>query len=120
MKTYSGHRDSDSGAVMVMVEVYHIINGRKAVEKNYPLTHIVRHSPRGFGWGGGGSGSADLALSILGDFYGQLGKIEDHYIDFQNKVLWGLRNSWEITNGQILAFGRKHHIPAPLTMVPVD
>lgn len=33
--------------------------------KNYPLRHVVRHSPTGFQWGYGGSGPADLALSIL-------------------------------------------------------
>ncbi len=34
-----------------------------------PLKHIVRHSPTGFEIGYGGPGPADLALSILVDFY---------------------------------------------------
>lgn len=36
-----------------------------------PLRHVVVHSPSGFNWGYGGSGPADLALSILADFFGE-------------------------------------------------
>jgi hypothetical protein len=38
--------------------------------RSYPLPHIVYHSPTGFECGYPGSGPADLALSILADFYG--------------------------------------------------
>ncbi|HEY8416324.1 MAG TPA: DUF6166 domain-containing protein [Thermaerobacter sp.] len=41
------------------------VNGR-------PLQHVVRHSPTGFEWGYGGSGPADLALSILTDYLGDV------------------------------------------------
>jgi hypothetical protein len=34
-----------------------------------PLVHVERHSPDGFEYGYGGSGPADLALSILVDFF---------------------------------------------------
>ena len=37
-----------------------------------PLRHVVYHSPTGMNWGGyAGSGPADLALSILADFFGE-------------------------------------------------
>lgn len=35
----------------------------------YALPHVVYHSPDGFECGYGGSGPADLALSILADFF---------------------------------------------------
>lgn len=35
------------------------------------LHHVVLHSPTGFAWGYGGSGPADLALSILCDYFRQ-------------------------------------------------
>lgn len=34
-----------------------------------PLVHIPYHSPDGFEWGYGGSGPADLALSMLADYF---------------------------------------------------
>lgn len=34
-------------------------------DESYPLPHIVRHSPTGFGFGYCGSGPADLARSML-------------------------------------------------------
>lgn len=39
--------------------------------KDAPLRHVVHHSPTGFEWGYSGSGPADLALSILADYYGE-------------------------------------------------
>lgn len=38
---------------------------------SYPLRHAIVHSPTGFEFGYGGSGPADLALSILLDFFGE-------------------------------------------------
>jgi hypothetical protein len=35
--------------------------------QNYPLRHLVRHSPTGFEFGYAGSGPSDLARSIVGD-----------------------------------------------------
>ena len=36
-----------------------------------PLRHVIVHSPTGFEYGYGGSGPADLALSILADYFGE-------------------------------------------------
>ena len=36
-----------------------------------PLHHVVLHSPSGMNFSFGGSGPADLALSILADFFGE-------------------------------------------------
>ena len=38
---------------------------------SWPLKHVVLHSPPGFEFGYGGSGPADLALSILADWFGE-------------------------------------------------
>lgn len=35
------------------------------------LPHVVLHSPDGYEWGYAGSGPADLALSILADYFGE-------------------------------------------------
>lgn len=35
------------------------------------LEHVIYHSPTGLEWGYGGSGPADLALSILADYFGE-------------------------------------------------
>lgn len=35
------------------------------IDGDFPLPHVVHHSPTGFEWSYGGSGPADLALSIL-------------------------------------------------------
>lgn len=37
----------------------------------HPLDHIIVHSPTGFEVGYGGSGPADLALSVLADYFGE-------------------------------------------------
>jgi hypothetical protein len=42
--------------------------GADGVER--PVMHIARHSPDGFEFGYGGSGPADLARSILVDYFG--------------------------------------------------
>jgi hypothetical protein len=40
-------------------------------EMVYDLSHVVHHSPTGFEMGYAGSGPADLALSILADYFGE-------------------------------------------------
>lgn len=45
--------------------------------RQYPLKHIIHHSPTGFAWGYGGSGPADTARSILWDLAGQ--KVADTF-----------------------------------------
>ncbi len=63
-KTYRGFRPADNeiGDCRVVV----IENG-----KARPLRHVVLHSPSGLEFGYGGSGPADLALSILADYFGE-------------------------------------------------
>jgi hypothetical protein len=46
------------------------VNGGKPIERSaYRLPHANLHSPTGFECGYGGSGPADLAASILADFF---------------------------------------------------
>lgn len=73
-KVYFGERTSSIGALRIKV---------LAVEKEYDLPHIVRHSPTGMNWGYGGSGAADTALSILTDFLGDQDQAERFYQDFK-------------------------------------
>ena len=63
-KIYRGQRPADDeiGDCRVVV----IEAGRAR-----PLPHVKRHSPDGFEWGYGGSGPADLALSLLADYFGE-------------------------------------------------
>lgn len=76
-KVYFGERTSAIGGQKIKV---------LAVEKEYDLPHIEKHSPDGFNWGYGGSGPADTALSILVDFLdGDREKAERFYQDFK----WG-------------------------------
>jgi hypothetical protein len=44
-----------------------------------PLRQVVYHSPTGMEWGYAGSGPADLALSILADFFGEQPSHRDIY-----------------------------------------
>jgi hypothetical protein len=60
---------------------------------HYRLRHIKHHSPTGLEYGYGGSGPADMALSILCDFFGQSPtkthiyrghfKAQPHYMTFK-------------------------------------
>lgn len=61
MRTYTIFRATDSVQCKVR-------DG--ATGKEYMLRHVVAHSPTGFEMGYGGSGPADLALSILADYFG--------------------------------------------------
>ncbi len=63
-KKYVAQRPLD--AALGDCKVFVVENGRPE-----PLHHVVYHSPNGFEWGYGGSGPADLALSILADYFGE-------------------------------------------------
>jgi hypothetical protein len=63
VKLYEGRRWGPNARIEVTVE-----EPEKGIG---PLHHVSFHSPDGFEWGYGGSGPADLALSILADFYGE-------------------------------------------------
>src|SRR5713226_1143049 len=58
---------SVSGIVRCMVR--HINGGNPTLPPPYRLPHANLHSPTGFECGYGGSGPADLAASILADFF---------------------------------------------------
>lgn len=66
MKSYvvtrTGHSTSSRGKVEAKVVNF---DGT-----DHPLEHRVRHSPDGYEFGYGGSGPADLARSILWDYFG--------------------------------------------------
>lgn len=59
-------------------------------KEDYSLFHVCKHSPDGFNWGYGGSGPADLALSILTDYFGAGSEQVRHYQNFKFKVVSGL------------------------------
>jgi len=61
MKHYRVERKAELGVVAKVV----------AELQEYPLPHIVCHSPTGFETGYGGSGPGDLALAILADHFGE-------------------------------------------------
>jgi hypothetical protein len=62
-RSYTGYRLAPEKGTVSDVAVH--VNGE-------PLAHVVYHSPaRGFNWGYSGSGPADLALSILADYFGE-------------------------------------------------
>ena len=61
MKQYRIERKAECGVVAKVV----------AEHGDYPLPHIVYHSPTGFETGYGGSGPSDLALAILADHFGE-------------------------------------------------
>lgn len=65
MKTYTVIRNRDSQIGVTVTETN--ISGNT---RTYLLPHCVYHSPTGMETGYGGSGPADLALSILADYFG--------------------------------------------------
>lgn len=84
------------------------------------LVHAVVHSPDGFAWGYGGSGPADLALSILADYFGER---QEAGVRFSEKGIerawrfhqafkrhfvaaWPTDSDWSIDERQIAAFLR--------------
>ncbi len=64
------------------------------------LVHHVEHSPTGFCWGYGGSGPADLALSILWDYF-ETKPLTAMYMDFKFAFVatWG--DYWRISTEEI-------------------
>lgn len=83
-------------AVETSEELQVLVNGR-------PLGHVDRHSPTGFAWGYGGSGPADLALSILADYLGDLRLAEDLYQSFKSDKVakWPQDKPWRLTGQEI-------------------
>ena len=69
-KIYRGERplDDEIGDCKVFVIA---LDSQGKEQSSALLHHVDLHSPDGFEWGYSGSGPADLALSILADFYGE-------------------------------------------------
>jgi hypothetical protein len=91
MDGYAGARD-----VKGNVKVVAIRNG-----KQYPLRHLVRHSPDGFNWGYGGSGPADLARSIIADALGIDDPNPTVYQEFKRSFVASWGDRWEISQDEI-------------------
>lgn len=91
---YAGARGPD-GAVKV-------VGIRNGVQ--YPLQHLVHHSPSGMEWGYGGSGPADLARSIIGDVLGTDDPDPAVYQDFKQEFVSGWGDRWEISLDEIRAW----------------
>lgn len=100
MKTYVGTRTTEGTNVQV------VIPDQEPVD----LIHAVFHSPTGLEWGYGGSGPADLALSILCDYFDEP-RVKEK---FEGTMSWRLhqpfkrtfvgsfdREKWELTEVEI-------------------
>jgi hypothetical protein len=87
--------------------VYVVEIGDDGKETGYWLQHREIHSPDGFQWGYGGSGPADLAYSILYDYFnadqpGNEGLVRSHHaMTYYQKFKWehvaGFEDDWEIS-----------------------
>lgn len=84
---YAGARGPDGA-----VKVVRIRNGVQ-----YPLPHLVHHSPTGMEWGYGGSGPADLARSIIGDVLGTNDPDPVIYQEFKCDFVSGFGDRWEVS-----------------------
>lgn len=101
-----------------MIVGYHGYAGRDYMvtvetdDGEYPLHHVVRHSPDGFCWGYGGSGPSDLALSLLTHFLSHPAAPADPpphlYQKFKFDVVANLPQSknWTLTFDQVLDWYR--------------
>lgn len=99
MKIYRGKRlGKREGLPDVEVTVIDGITG-----KAEPLKHRSHHSPTGFEWGYLGSGPADLARSILWDYFKEEppGNI---YMKFANQVVSKWEDIWEIKEIAVFAW----------------
>jgi len=70
-----------------------------------PLELVGRHSLEGINWGYSGSGPADLALSILADFW-DMESSEMAYEQFKDDFVrhWG--DQWEIDDHTLINWGK--------------
>ncbi len=79
MRVYTGMRLNPSQKTMsptlIIVARYDDESG--AFLGMQHLTHIQKHSPTSMSWGYNGHGPADLALSILADYFGELREQHD-------------------------------------------
>ncbi len=113
-KTYKGRRLPGSGGAEIKV-IQHIRfkNRSNLVPSGAPLRHCILHSPKGMEWGYSGSGPADLALSILCDYFDEKPSPADlrsgnfraapFYQDFKWSMIATIpkNEEWEITEVEI-------------------
>ena len=100
MKGYVGRRDFDG------VKVYVVTEKALGGLDREPLKHVVLHSPDGFEWGYLGSGPADLALSILVDYFEKdQTRAELYHQAFKEMFVakWE-KEGWTITSVEIYNF----------------
>lgn len=67
------------------------------VGRERDLVHAVVHSPDGFAWGYGGSGPADLALSILADYFGERQEARVRFTEKGIERAWRFHQSFKWT-----------------------
>ena len=91
MKVYWGRRIHPEQETASDVEV--LVNGKR-------LRHRVYHSPTGFCWGYFGSGPADLARSILWDYF-RAEPSAECYQDFKEEFVSTWKDEWTITQTEI-------------------
>lgn len=88
---YAGARGPDG-----TVKVVAIRNGQQ-----YPLQHLVHHSPDGFNWGYGGSGPAELARCIVADATGISNPHPAVCHKFKEEFVSGWGDQWEISLDEV-------------------
>ena len=91
MKIYRGRRLEPEKGTVSNIEV--TVDGKR-------LKHHVYHSPTGFNFGYGGSGPADLARSILWDYF-KAEPVSMCYQDFKSEFVAGWKDEWTITQTEI-------------------
>jgi len=94
-KIYRGFNEGGNTASPHLITVTDGLNERL-------LEHHVKHSPTGLSWGYAGSGPADLARSILWDYFGE----EPHPGAYQALkrdfvALWPQDGNWVLTSDEI-------------------
>jgi len=100
MKFYRGERLGPEGSLVDVKVVVGILYSDGTTIIIGDLEHHVCHSPTGFGWGYEGSGPADLARSILWDYFSDE-PTSSLYQVFKSKFVAGWQRKWEITEKQI-------------------
>lgn len=105
MKVFRGDRadgrDCDGGFIVKVMEC--------GPENGFVLSAVdsqalINHSPNGFNWGYGGSGPSQLALGLLLAVTSDKDLSLRFYQQFKWDIVANLGDTWEITEGSILAW----------------
>lgn len=107
MKVFTGHRDADGNAQVVVLEG----GTRRPLNSRRDLSN---HSPTGFEWGYGGSGPAQLALAILADVLGDDALALRLHQRFKWEVIAPLPRfgEWRFTETDVWRFAANHKTEA--------